>query len=118
MGDKRTGNGNFSMTQNATVNFTGASGKKYSFIAYATDTAFNEVGAVYIFTKQENNSYAPLYIGQTDNLKERIPNHEKWPCVRRNGVNSICVLSDSSQSSRLQTESDLLDKRNPPCNAQ
>ena len=106
------------MAQIETVTFTGSSSEKYDFTAYTTDTAFNEVGAVYIFTKRENSRYTPLYIGQTDNLKERIPNHEKWPCVRRNGVNSICVLSDSSQSSRLQTESDLLDKRNPPCNAQ
>ncbi len=117
-GDKKTGNGNSTMGQIGTVTFTGASGKTYTFTAYTLDTTFNEVGAVYIFTKQENRAYTPLYIGRTNNLKQRISNHEKWPCVRRYGVNSICVLVESSALSRLQIESDLLDMGNPPCNDQ
>ena len=80
------------MAQIATVTFTGASGEKYNFTAYTTDTVFIAAGAVYIFTKLENQSYIPLYIGQTDNLAERIPNHEKWSCVIQYGVNSICVF--------------------------
>ena len=117
-GDKRTGNGNSKMAQIEPVTFTGASGKTYTFTAYTLDTTFNEVGAVYIFTKQENRAYTPLYIGQTDNLNRRISNHEKWPCVRQNGVNSICVLVENNQLSRVAIERDLLATRNPPCNDQ
>ena len=109
--------GNFRMAQIATVTFQGASGNKYDFTAYTTDTQFNEVGAVYIFTKEDNRSYIPLYIGQTDNLGERIPNHEKWSCVKQNGVNfSICAMVESSEFSRREIERDLLEMRNPPCN--
>ena len=106
------------MGEIAAVIFNGSSGKEYKFTAYTVDTAFNEVAAVYIFTKKQNDSYWPLYIGQTDNLKERISNHEKWACVRQNGVNSICVFRDSSESSRLLIERDLLANTNPPCNDQ
>ena len=104
------------MGQIETVTFTGASGNTYTFTAYTLDTTFNEVGAVYIFTKQENRNYIPLYIGQTDNLKQRISNHEKWPCVMEYGVDSICVLGESNELSRRYIEHDLLDTGNPPCN--
>ena len=99
-----------------TVTFPSSSGKKHTFTAYTTDTVFPQVGAVYIFTKQVNNSYTRLYIGQTDNLDERISNHEEWPCVRQHGVNSICVLEKSGAFSRLQIEQDLLGLGNTPCN--
>ena len=106
------------MAQNPTVTFTGGSGKKYEFTAYLAGTNFKAIAAVYIFTKQVGSSYTRLYIGQTDNLDERISNHEKWPCVRRHGVNTICVLVTSGAFSRLQIESDLLALGNPPCNDQ
>ncbi len=103
--------------------FVGASGKKYNFIVYSTDTKFNDVGAVYIFKKRYRKSdgsykYTPLYIGQTNSLKDRIPSHEEWPCVRRHGVNSICIHLDESKSSRLVKEKDLIDRGSspPPCN--
>ena len=88
------------------VTFYGASGTEYDFIAYTTDTTFNDVGAVYIFTKRNLYSdgsykYTPLYIGQTNSLSDRIPSHEEWPCVRKHGVNSICIHRDASRSSRL-----------------
>ena len=99
-----------------TVTFPSHSGNKYTFTAYTTDTVFLQVGAVYIFTKQVNNSYTRLYIGQTDNLDQRISNHEKWPCVRLHGANSICVLEESGAFSRLQIEQDLIALGNPLCN--
>ena len=117
-GDKQIGNGTSSMTQIGTVTFPSGSGTQYSFTAYTADTMFNEVGAVYIFTKRENSTYTRLYVGQTDNLEERISNHEKWPCVRQYGVNSICVLREDNEFSRRQIESDLLDLGYPPCNNQ
>ena len=106
------------MAQIETVTFTGSSGKTYEFTAYTADTNFKAIGAVYIFTKEENRVYKLLYVGQTDNLGRRIPNHEKWPCARRYGVDSICVLVVRSLLSRRQIEDDLLERWNPPCNDQ
>ena len=96
----------------------------YAFEVYTTDTIFNPVGAVYIFSKRAPNSngggtHTFLYIGQTHSLKERIsPNHEKWHCVRNYGVNCICVHRDNDANSRLRKEIDLLSVNKTSCNAQ
>ena len=105
------------MSYLGTVTFSGASGDSYRFHAYTDDHVFDDVGAVYIFTRKEGDSYIRLYVGQTHELGERIRYHEKWPCVRRHNVNSICVLFDGSRQSRLNIETDLLGfTKKPPCN--
>ena len=62
------------------VNFTGASGAVYQFTAYTTNTAFTAAGGVYIFTKRQTSggttTYTPLYIGQTQSVKDRLKDHE------------------------------------------
>jgi predicted GIY-YIG superfamily endonuclease len=95
----------------------------YAFEIYTTDTIFNSVGAVYIFSKRDVNldgsgKHSFLYIGQTHSLKERIPNHEKWHCVRSYGTNCICVHRDNDANSRLRKEIDLRAVNKTPCNAQ
>ncbi len=110
------------MAKIADATFKGKTGS-YAFEVYPADTSFNAVGAVYIFTKREVGSdgkgtHTFLYIGETDSLKDRIPNHEKWPCITRNGVNCICVHRDDNDKSRLAKEIDLRDGNSTPCNDQ
>jgi hypothetical protein len=105
-----------------TVTFKGKN-SSYKFDVHSSDTTFNAVGAVYIFTKRTvdaNNtgSHKALYIGETESLATRIPNHEKWPCVRKHGVNCICVHRDDSERSRLNKETDLRAAYSTPCNDQ
>ena len=103
--------------------FEGASGKRYPFTSYTTNTSFPDVGAVYIFTRRRLDSdgiykYTFLYVGETEELGTRIKNHEKWPCVNRYNCNSICVHREENSSERLKKETDLInwgDSR-PPCN--
>ena len=95
----------------------------YAFEVYTTDTVFNSVGAVYIFSKRTIDSEGTgkhmfLYIGQTHSLKDRIPNHEKSNCARNYGINCICVHRDNDANSRLHKELDLLSVNKTPCNAQ
>lgn len=106
----------------ADATFKGEKGS-YSFEVYPSDTSFNAVGAVYIFTKRVvgtngKGKHTLLYIGETDSLQDRIPNHEKWSCVTRNGVNCICVHTDDDEKSRLSKETDLRHANNTPCNDQ
>jgi hypothetical protein len=105
-----------------TVTFKGQVGS-YTFEIYPVHQKFNAVGAVYIFAKMTVDAtgvhwYAPVYIGQTDSLADRIPTHEKWPCALRNGANAICVHRDNSTQSRLDKETDLRVVRNTSCNNQ
>ena len=106
------------------ITFVGDSGKRYNnFTAYTTNTSFNDVGAVYIFTRRYLDSdgtykYVFLYVGETEELGTRIRNHEKWPCVNRNNCNSICVYGEEDSSKRLSIEKDLINWGDtpPPCN--
>ena len=108
------------MSKIADATFAGASGTKYGFTAYTTDTDFENIGAVYIFTKRTvpngKGSHKFLYIGETGELKDRISDHEKWPCVERNDCNAICVHAEGDGAERLKIEKDLLDDSNTPCN--
>lgn len=110
------------MAKIADATFEGKTGK-YKFEVYPADTSFRAVGAVYIFTKRTKNAEGKgthefLYIGETGSLEERIPNHEKWPCVRKHGVNCICVHRDDNENSRLDKETDLRAEHSTPCNEQ
>ena len=104
----------------ADATFAGASGTEYSFTAYTTDTAFENIGAVYIFTKRtvanDQGSHKFLYVGESGELSDRIANHNEWPCVNRNDCNAICVHAEDDGGERLKIEKDLLDGNDPPCN--
>ena len=111
------------MPKNTDVEFQGASGRKHIFKAYTLGTeTFNDVGGVYIFTKESLNQhgekkYYPLYIGQTNSLKDRLTaSHEKLPCVVQNKVDCLCILVEENMFSRRAIELDLLSKYNTPCN--
>jgi len=103
----------------ATATFS-AGGKDYSFNAYTTDTDFNEVSAVYIFTertvKDGKGSHRYLYIGETEALGSRIANHEKWECVDDKGCNCVCVHQVKEKAAREALEKIFLKEKNPPCN--
>ena len=110
------------MPKIADATFAGKTGK-YQFEVYPLDTNFNTVGAVYIFTQRTvdtsgKGSHSFIYIGQTDSLGDRIPNHEKWPCLRRNSANCICVHRDDGEQSRLKKETDLRAANSTSCNDQ
>ena len=106
----------------ADATFVGASGTKYSFAVYSVDTAFKDIGAVYVFSERTvsngKGSHHFLYVGQTEELGTRIGSHEKWLCAKRNGVNALCVHVNSHQGSRLSIETDLRKANDPPCNEQ
>jgi len=110
------------MSQSANATFEGENGS-YDFDVYNIDTEFNDIGAVYIFTKRVvdfngKGKHTFIYIGQTDSLKDRIPNHEKLNCVIRNGGNCICIHRDDDKNSRIAKETDLRAGNNTPCNDQ
>jgi hypothetical protein len=104
-----------------TIDYKGKSGKTYTFNIYAFDSSWNSVSAVYIVThrvKNNNSGYThtTIYIGQTDNLKERFSNHHKQGCFARNNANCLCILLETNEQTRLSIESDLLASHNTPCN--
>jgi hypothetical protein len=106
----------------ADATFSEASGTKYSFGVYTLDTGFKNIGAVYIYTKRTVNegkgTHEFLYIGETEELANRLSGHEKLPCVYRHGVNCICVHVEENENTRLKIETDLRHANDTPCNDQ
>jgi len=81
---------------------------------YSLNTNFNSVGAVYVITDANSS---PIDVGQTNDLKARIPSHERQDCWKRNasGVVSIYALVESSEQKRLQIEKIIRDGHNFAC---
>ena len=96
--------------------FAGVSGCFYPFMLYPIGTDLPDDEAVYIFTRAENGSYNPLYIGQTETLKSTISTHAKWVCVSRLFVNALCVHFEKDATVRKQIVNNLIEKQCPPCN--
>ena len=109
------------MAKLANANFS-AGGSSFSFTVYSADTSFNDVSAVYIFTKRTmtdgEGTHSILYIGETGELGTRISSHEKWDCVNNYGCNCICVHRVDGERARREIEISLRNEYATPCNDQ
>jgi hypothetical protein len=101
-----------------TIMWQGASGNNYKYWILPIDSSWKDEPGNYIFAKETSPNYwTPLYIGETDSLKNRFPNHEKLPCVNRNGGTHIHThTSPGGEKARKAEEADLIAKWNAPCN--
>ena len=97
------------------VYFLNGSGSYHLFTFYPLDAELEDVGAVYIFTRDNDGNYETLYIGQTDNLHSCINQHDKWTELHRHFVNSICVLYEEDDATRQQIVDDLVVVHKPTC---
>jgi predicted GIY-YIG superfamily endonuclease len=110
---------NTTTTEARTILWPGQSGNKYNYSIYEIGTNFNDVAGNYVYAEETKpNSWSPKYFGQTNNLKNRLSNHEKETCATRNGATHIHVHANSSETSRLSEEKDLIVNWKPPCNEQ
>ncbi len=102
-----------------TIMWSGKSGKKYEYWIYPMTMAFqDDEPGNYIFAKENSpGRFSPVYIGETQNLKERLSNHNELPCITRNGGTHIHVhTTPGTESTRKAEEADLLAKWDTPCN--
>lgn len=103
--------------------FTGESGKQYCFTSFPKGSYFDNISAVYIFTRRYLNQAGQyeqeaLYIGESANLGKRIINHDKWEYVNALGCTHICVMPISGKDAREDAETDLIRGNPTPCNQQ
>ena len=102
---------------NKTLTIKWLSNKEYKFNLYTKETYFNPVKAVYIISNREYNwTHNIVYIWQTENLKERLNNHDRKNCFIRNNYNCIWVLQIKNNKFRTNIENDLLKAINTKCN--
>lgn len=102
-----------------TILWTGKSCQQYKYWIYPLGTEFDEKPGNYVFAKETQPGYlATVYIGQANNLKTRLGNHEKEQCARRNGGTHICAHTSGTEAQRLAEEKDLIQNYKPVCNDQ
>ena len=111
------------MGMEGTQDWSGKSGKTYSFEKWTLDTRFNEVECVYIYTKLENNSWRCIYIGQTSQLATRLYQHangeeDSDKRIQRSGATYLHVLKLKPESARLNVETDIRNNYKWSCNMQ
>jgi predicted GIY-YIG superfamily endonuclease len=103
-----------------TCNWPGVSGKSYTYHVHPIETALKAEAGNYIYAKlNQQGQWEPLYIGETDDLDQRVTTHEKRECVRRNGGTHIHAhLTLGDRSVRLNEETDIRSNFTTPCNDQ
>ena len=91
----------------------------HEFTIYTNDTDWNAVAGLYIFAGENSKGqWFPLYIGQTESLAERLPNHEDWPEAEILAATHIHARVEADESRRLALEAQLIQHYQPHLNVQ
>lgn len=106
------------MAKLGTLTLTGASGTKYEFTVYSSDTDFRSgVACVYYISHRDNSAkHTNIYVGQTEDVSDRHEDHHKQDCFEKHGYNAISLHLEESERTRLRIEKDLIASLDPPCN--
>ena len=110
------------MAKLGTLTLKGQSGQTYDFDVYPSITSWNSgVACVYYISKRTEKSdgtgsHTPIYVGETEDLKDRLGNHHKQQCFDNKGYNAVSINKESNGQSRLSIESDLIASHDLPCN--
>jgi hypothetical protein len=97
------------MSEPQQVQWTGASGTKYTYWVYSLPTNLNsEQDGNCIFTKFENSSWKPIYIRQGDRgTRTNIDNHHQSTCLRSKGATHLHAHKNAVERDRLSEVQDL-----------
>ena len=105
-----------------TIDWPGKSGNSYRYWFTASMKAGDllAAGGNYMFVKQlPNGNWVPVYIGECENFKTRLPNHERWAeAVRLGATHLMTHTTPTGEQARLVEERDLIEYWNPPLNTQ
>ena len=97
------------------VTLRGASGRNYVFKAYPKHYSWNAVAGNYAILRQVSGGTV-VYVGETENLRQRIACHHQLPCFDRNAWTHLAFLGEGSASRRRTIELDLMAQYKPTCN--
>ena len=104
-----------------TIDWQGESGKtyKYWFLSSLDSDNIKAEAGNYMFVKQQPDGWVPVYIGQSGDLRSRIPNHPERECADEHGAtHGMAHTSPGGEQKRKDEEADLISYWNPPCNQQ
>jgi excinuclease UvrABC nuclease subunit len=101
------------LKQLGTVTLRGKSKTGYPFRQYDFYDTFDEVTCVYVVLSQTNDV---LYVGHTENLKQKLSDHNRYVCFISNQANHIGVHLEDDEELRQIITDDLINTFKPICN--
>ncbi|WP_432799981.1 GIY-YIG nuclease family protein [Poriferisphaera sp. WC338] len=109
------------MPQPSTITFTGKSQESHECQVHPLNRDWPDgIPAVYFIIRLTNSGdsfkQTLLYIGETQDLKQRFLNHHKDECYNKNNANMICILEVNNEEKRFEIEQDMIAAYQPPCN--
>lgn len=91
----------------------------HEFHVCLKDANWNNVSGVYIFTGlNRQNQWVPIYLGQADSFRNRIPSHEQWSPAKQLGATHVHARVEPLKANRDQLEKDLIRAYQPQLNVQ
>ncbi len=108
------------MPDDNVVFWPGLLGNKYQYWSYGMGHSLKAEAGNYIFARiNNNNQWEPVYIGETEDLNDRVTNHEKRECAIRHRATHIHAhLISGRRQVRLDEETDLRNNFSTLCNDQ
>lgn len=88
------------------VTLQGVPGTVYQHGAFARNSSWNAVAGNYAVMKLVQGNWTVLYVGETDNLKNRLSNHERQPCFDRYGWTHLAFRAETTTSVRTRVETE------------
>jgi len=101
-----------------TIDWTGKTGKMYRYWFGDIDSSFKADGGNYMFVREvSSGKWLPVYIGQADDLGNRLANHERWAEAIKAGATRVMThTTPAGEQARLDEERDLIEYWHPPLN--
>lgn len=81
-------------------------------------SSIKAIAGNYMFVKQVQNGWVPVYIGIADDLSNRLPSHERWADALAAGATRVMAHTNLNPDVRAAEEADLIGYWNPPLNTQ
>ncbi len=87
--------------------------------AYTSPDSLESGPGVYVIWCRRDQNWAVLDVGEADDVKERVKNHDRADCWKQNCVGiiyySATYTPSLNQSQRNEIEQKIRDKANPLC---
>jgi len=90
----------------------------YSFGGpYSSPSTLYAEPGVYVILCKSNDTYKVLDVGESENIKDRVENHDRQDCWKKNCKGTIVYaeIKEADEEKRKAKEKTIREKTNPPC---
>ena len=90
---------------------------KYNFEgSYTSPSSLRNISGVYAILGDKGGKKYVADIGESQEVRDRVENHDREPCWKRQGYSKIMYAAHyCNESERMRIEKELRAKYTPPC---